>query len=87
MNMNPEIVAHDPKNNFSSGGGFSNYFPRPKYQDGVIPAYIEGLDGQFKGLFNISGRGYPDISAQGFQFLTIWNGTIVPLDGTRYFAL
>ena len=82
--MNPEIVAHDPKNNFSSGGGFSNYFPRPSYQDTVVTAYIDKLDAQFEGLFNTSGRGYPDIAAQGFHFLTIWNGTIVTLDGTRY---
>lgn len=82
-NMNPEIVAYDPKNNFSSGGGFSNYFLRPSYQDSVVPAYIESLGGKFSGLFNTSGRGYPDIAAQGFQFLTIWNGSVVPLDGTR----
>jgi tripeptidyl-peptidase-1 len=28
-NINPEIVAFDASNKFSSGGGFSNYFPRP----------------------------------------------------------
>ena len=135
MNMNPEVAAHDPKNGFSSGGGFrcvifrsgglglmspevslprsaskllplrhahnsqllirkanadfeimgnSSYFGRPAYQDSAVTAYIDSLDGQFRGLFNTSGRGYPDISAQGFHFLTIWNGTIVPLDGTRF---
>ena len=82
--MNPEIVAHDLKNNFSSGGGFSNYFARPSYQDSAVTAYINSLGGQFAGLFNASGRGYPDIAAQGYHFLTIWNGTIMPLDGTRY---
>jgi tripeptidyl-peptidase-1 len=81
--MNPEIVAYDPRNNFSSGGGFSNYFLRPSYQDSVVPTYIESLEGKFSGLFNTSGRGYPDIAAQGFQFLTIWDGIIVPIDGTR----
>jgi tripeptidyl-peptidase-1 len=81
MNMNPEIVAHD--GDYSSGGGFSNYFARPSYQDDVVTAYIDALDGQFQGLFSASGRAYPDFSAQGYHFLTIWNGTIVPLDGTR----
>ncbi len=84
MNMAPEIVAHDPKNDFSSGGGFSNYFARPSYQDSVVPDYINNLDGEFGGLFNTSGRGYPDIAAQGFHIITIWNGTVVQLDGTRF---
>lgn len=78
----PEIVATDNKNGYASGGGFSNYFPRPMYQDKVVPAYIKSLDPAFNPYYNKSGRGYPDISAQGFHFLTIWNGTITPLDGT-----
>ena len=78
----PEVVAFDPHNGYASGGGFSNYFPRPSYQDGVVPAYIAGLKDEFKGLYNKSGRGYPDIAAQGYKFITIYNGSIVPLDGT-----
>ena len=78
----PEVAAYDPANNFASGGGFSNYFPRPPYQDSAIPAYIAGLNGSFGGLYNASGRGYPDIAAQGYHFVTVWNGTIVALDGT-----
>lgn len=82
-NVNPEIVAVDSQNGFVSGGGFSNYFPRPAYQDNVVPAYITSLKGQFQNLFNASGRGYPDIAAQGFRYVVIWNGTLQPLDGTR----
>jgi tripeptidyl-peptidase-1 len=82
-NVNPEIVATDSGNGFVSGGGFSNYFARPSYQDNVVPAYITSLKGQFSKLFNASGRGYPDIAAQGFHFLVVWNGTLVSLDGTR----
>lgn len=81
-NISPEIVAHDPKNNFTGGGGFSNYFPRPSYQDTVVSAYLRNLGSEFTGLYNASGRGYPDIAAQGYHFITIWNGTIFPLDGT-----
>jgi tripeptidyl-peptidase-1 len=83
-NIDPEIVAFDDSNGFTSGGGFSNYFARPAYQDSVVPDYITSLNGQFHGLFNTSGRGYPDIAAQGFRFVVVWNGTIVSLDGTRY---
>ena len=81
-NVNPEIVAHDDRNGYTSGGGFSNYFPRPAYQDSVVPKYVQSLGTTFEGLYNKSGRGYPDIAAQGFHFLTVWNGTIVSLDGT-----
>lgn len=47
-----------------------------------MPAYVTSLNGQFDGLFNKSGRAYPDIAAQAYHFLTIWNGTIAVLDGT-----
>lgn len=81
-NINPEIVAHDDRNGYTSGGGFSNYFPRPAYQDSVVSEYVKSLTSTFEGLYNKSGRGYPDIAAQGYHFLTVWNGTIVSLDGT-----
>ncbi|RDW77724.1 hypothetical protein BP6252_05777 [Coleophoma cylindrospora] len=84
--IKPEVVAYDASNNFSSGGGFSNYFARPSYQDSVVSSYISNLGSQFEGLYNTSGRGYPDIAAQGFKYVTIWNGTEVFLDGTRYFS-
>ena len=83
-NVLPEVAAYDPRNKFASGGGFSNYFERPAYQNDnkVVQNYISSLGTQFAGLYNKSGRGYPDISAQGQHFVTIWNGSIVLLDGT-----
>jgi len=83
-NFNPEVAAFDPRNNFASGGGFSNYFKRPAYQNdnSVVKNYISSLGDEFAGLFNTAGRGYPDISAQGQAYVTIWNGTFVRLDGT-----
>jgi tripeptidyl-peptidase-1 len=78
----PEIVATDSRNGFVSGGGFSQYFERPKYQDAVVSAYVKSLGSQFDGLYNKSGRGYPDITAQGYHFSTIWNRSLHPLDGT-----
>ena len=83
-NVNPEIVAVDASNGFVSGGGFSNYFARPSYQDTVVSKYVTSLGTDFKGLYNTSGRGYPDIAAQGFHYVVVWNGTLVSLDGTRY---
>ena len=81
-NFAPEVVAYDARNGFVSGGGFSNYFPRPAYQEKAVGDYVAGLGNQFSGLYNKTGRGYPDVSAQGFHFITIWNGTMVILDGT-----
>lgn len=80
--INPEVVAFDPLNGFASGGGFSSYFARPAYQNAVVSAYIDSLDGEFAPYYNASGRGYPDIAAQGQSFITIWNGSQVLLDGT-----
>ena len=83
-NFAPEVAAFDSRNDFASGGGFSNYFDRPGYQNegNVVTGYINSLDGRFNGLYNKTGRAYPDISAQGQQYVTVWNGTEVLLDGT-----
>jgi tripeptidyl-peptidase-1 len=37
---------------YASGSGFSSYFPRPSYQDAVVPAYIKNLKGAWDGLYN-----------------------------------
>lgn len=83
-NVSPEVAADDPRNGFASGSGFSNYFKRPSYQNNnrVVQNYISSLGGEFTGLFNATGRAYPDIAAQGQSFVTIWNGNIELLDGT-----
>jgi tripeptidyl-peptidase-1 len=43
--VNPEVAAS------LSGGGFSNYFPRPSYQDGVVSSYLHNIGSQYSGLF------------------------------------
>jgi len=78
----PEVVAFDPRNGYASGSGFSNYFARPKYQDKVVKEYIEGLQGEYDGWYNKSGRAYPDIAAQSYQFLIIIAARIRSVDGT-----
>jgi tripeptidyl-peptidase I len=84
-NFEPEVAALDDRFSpaFTSGGGFSNYFPRPKYQDKAIPSYLSKYVGdEYAGLYNKSGRGIPDMAAQGQNFSTVWNGTVLPVDGT-----
>ncbi|KAG6910783.1 hypothetical protein DXG01_007671 [Tephrocybe rancida] len=45
----PEVAV----SRFFSGGGFSNYFGRPKYQDDAVKKYLAALPkGTYKGLFN-----------------------------------
>ena len=48
----PEIATQI----FGSGGGFSNYFTAPKYQQSTVSDYITGLNGKYDGYFNKGGR-------------------------------
>ncbi|KAF2671016.1 tripeptidyl-peptidase 1 precursor [Microthyrium microscopicum] len=81
-NVGPEVAAFDPKNNFASGGGFSNYFARPSYQSAVVDAYVKSLGATYQGMYNTSGRAYPDIAAQAQSYSVVWNGRNIILDGT-----
>jgi tripeptidyl-peptidase-1 len=53
-----------PRTDFASGGGFSNYFEAPDYQLEVVNKYLTSSANDYDGLFNRSGRGYPDVAAQ-----------------------
>ncbi|PPR02665.1 hypothetical protein CVT24_002148 [Panaeolus cyanescens] len=58
----PEVAT----SRFASGGGFSNLFPRPAYQDKAVSTYLNSLPkGLYSGLFNPEGRAFPDVAAQG----------------------
>jgi len=82
MGVLPERVAvHDAKR-FGSGGGFSHYFSRPRWQDGPVQEYISALGDEHKGMYNPDGAAYPDVSSQGYQYAVIWNGTKLLVDGT-----
>jgi tripeptidyl-peptidase-1 len=78
----PEMAGFDARSGFVTGGGFSNYFPQPKYQRHDVQKYITSLNGMYDGLYNKTGRGYPDISLRAYHFITVWNGTAHILDGT-----
>ncbi|KIP08326.1 hypothetical protein PHLGIDRAFT_117314 [Phlebiopsis gigantea 11061_1 CR5-6] len=68
---------------FFSGGGFSNFFARPSYQDQVVSNFLNNLaPGTFEGLFNTSGRAYPDVSAQANNFLIFFAGEEALIGGT-----
>ena len=54
-----------------SSGGFSIYHPRPAWQDDAVPPYLNSIGTTYDGLFDPSGRGIPDVSAQGESFIII----------------
>ena len=63
-----------------SSGGFSNRWARPSWQDDAVAAYFVTAASSLPDstLYNASGRGFPDVSAQGTGFVVINNGITVP---------
>ncbi|KAJ7616593.1 peptidase S8/S53 domain-containing protein [Roridomyces roridus] len=74
----PEVAAN------LSSGGFANTFPRPAYQDDAVLPYLDFLGDTYTGLFNASGRGVPDVSAQGVNMATAFNDTLTTSFGTSF---
>ncbi|KAJ7482844.1 family S53 protease [Mycena galericulata] len=74
-------TAPETASTFSSGG-FSNYFSTPSYQADAVSAFLTAQGTTNKGLFNASGRGYPDVSAQGENVDIVSGGTTEGVDGT-----
>ncbi|KAK4068799.1 uncharacterized protein Triagg1_7159 [Trichoderma aggressivum f. europaeum] len=78
--INPETAA-----NFSSGG-FSDYFGRPKWQDKSVGSYLEAHGKEWKDYYNPAGRGFPDVAAQGINYLTWSHGNESSFTGTSVSA-
>ncbi|KAA1467000.1 subtilisin-like protein [Dentipellis sp. KUC8613] len=74
--VNPEVTAS------LSGGGFSNYFARPSYQNASVSTFLTQLGTKFAGRFNTSGRAYPDVAAQAESFEIVVGGGVELVDGT-----
>ncbi|KAG6828490.1 hypothetical protein H0H92_007805 [Tricholoma furcatifolium] len=78
-NINPEVAV----SRFFSGGGFSNYFARPSYQDAAVKGYLANLPkGLYEGLYNPNGRAFPDVSAQSDRFKIFVGGEAILIGGT-----
>lgn len=70
-----------------SGGGFSNVFPSPDYQSGMVKKYIADTASKLaynSSVYNNSGnaRAYPDIAANGANYAVILDGTPQLIYGT-----
>ncbi|KAJ7312738.1 family S53 protease [Mycena albidolilacea] len=61
---------------FISGGGFSTFFGRPRYQDAAVSAYLQATNNTQATAFNVSGRAVPDVSAIA-QISYISDGAII----------
>lgn len=94
----PEVAANDPAGHpyssaYATGGGFSNIFGIPDYQADAVanyfknhnpsyPYYNGSILGENGGLYNRSGRGYPDVSANGDNIAVVVNGEDTLSGGT-----
>ncbi|RYC56851.1 hypothetical protein CHU98_g9360 [Xylaria longipes] len=67
---------------YFSSGGFSDLFPRPWYQERAVSGYLSTIGSTFEGLYNPNGRGFPDVAAQGADFLVINKGHATGESGT-----
>ena len=76
---------------FPSGGGFSNIYPIPSYQAAAVANYFATDPPPYPyytgpdpgaGIYNRSGRGYPDVSAVGDNVLIFNMGAPTLIGGT-----
>ncbi|TLS30451.1 hypothetical protein PpBr36_02465 [Pyricularia pennisetigena] len=67
-----------------SSGGFSNYYPRPAWQSAAVEAYLPhtGIPENPWYAWNSSGRGYPDLTLLGTDYLVTNGGFTQPVKGT-----
>jgi tripeptidyl-peptidase-1 len=85
--------------NFSSSGGFSNYFPQPSYQKAAVEEYFAAHNPSYpyysqlqvdlnttKGLYNRIGRAYPDVASNGAYMPAYVNGELNQWFGTSLAA-
>lgn len=74
--LQPESAALVNEIGYSSGGGFSNVYLTPQYQKTAVARFFAEHDPEYPyyssevepaeesdGVYNRSGRGYPDVSA------------------------
>lgn len=65
-----------------SGGGFSDFFARPSYQDAAVTSYLSNNNLPSTKYYNANGRGIPDVSAVATNFEIVIQGIWGPISGT-----
>ena len=68
---------------WTSGGGFSNFFNRPYWQESASKSYLNSkIDFPPSKYFNRMGRIYPDIALVSHNYLVRANSNYMAVDGT-----
>ncbi|KIK61117.1 hypothetical protein GYMLUDRAFT_59078 [Collybiopsis luxurians FD-317 M1] len=86
--MNPNSTIVDPEaaceTHIFSGGGFSDIFSMPDYQKSAVSSYLTNDPPPYtSSQFNTSGsRAYPDLSANGANYVAGVNGQLMLEFGT-----
>ncbi|KAF9228449.1 subtilisin-like protein [Gyrodon lividus] len=87
--VNPGSSVFEPEGaceqRIYSGGGFSNYFAMPDYQKEAVAHYLKNYNPQYpRSIWNSSGtsRGFPDISANGANYVVAIDGSFELAFGT-----
>jgi len=87
--INPGATVNDPESACQqaifSGGGFSNRFSMPEYQKQAVQNYLKKYKPSYTAnQWNSTGisRGYPDISANGANYVVAVDGSFFLVYGT-----
>lgn len=78
-----EIAVQNSVEDWASGGGFSNHYAAPSYQQDALATYFANFTPtNLGGTYNASGRGIPDLSAVGLDIAVAVNGELTTGAGT-----
>ncbi|TBU55600.1 subtilisin-like protein [Dichomitus squalens] len=86
--VNPGAKVTDPESACAqviySGGGFSNVFPRPAYQKAAVKNFLTKYPPPYSSdIYNTTGsRAYPDLSANGANYVVAVQGDFYLVYGT-----
>lgn len=79
----PEVVCSSKTGGvITSGGGFSSVFPRPSYQSAKVSEYFKSVASAPISGYNANGRGYPDVSVLGYNYVVTIGGQFTLESGT-----
>jgi subtilase family serine protease len=78
-----ELNCNFDRCGWTSGGGFSNFFNRPWWQETASKSYLNSKVGfPPRKYFNRNGRVYPDIALVSHNYLVQASGNYMAVDGT-----
>jgi len=79
----PEIVCSSGTGGLiTSGGGFSTIFSQASYQADAVSSYMQSASLPPPSMYNMSGRGYPDVALVGHNYLVVIGGQFYQVSGT-----